>query len=100
MKDIIVYDKKCQAIRVNGEKMIDLSAVTSGSRAILYPKTCSEQDYAFETTFNFSENECFPFLLDEFSFTPASLVRTLVENELMISGLEYSGELAKAYRTL
>ena len=96
----IIYDKKVQVIRVNGENLIDLSSVKYGSKATLYSKRGSEQDIAFEAIFNFHDNELFPFSLDALSLTPASFIRTLVENGLLVVGLECSGEFAKAYRVI
>lgn len=96
----ITYDKEKQAIRADGKNLIDFSAVKDGAQAILYSRRGSEQDQGFEKIFRFVDNELFPFCLGFASLTPASFIRTMVENGLQIDGLKCSGEIAEAYRVV
>jgi len=96
----ISYDKEVQVIRADGKNLIDLSSVKDGSKATLYSRRGSEQDRAFEAIFRFNDDEQCPFILDVMSLTPATFIRTLVENGLQINGLKCSGEIAKTYRVI
>ena len=96
----ISYDKEVKVIRADGKNLIDLSSVKNGSKATLYSRRGSEQDSAFEAIFRFNDDERCPFILDVMSLTPATFIRTLVENGLQINGLKCSGEIANTYRVI
>jgi hypothetical protein len=99
MKQAVTYDRKFHTIEAQGKKIIDLSSVKDGSKAILYSRG-AEQNRGLETTFRFYENTTFPFILDGLPMTPATLTRTIVENRLQVEGLICSDEISKAYQNI
>ena len=99
MKQAITYDKKFHTIQAQGKKIIDLSSVKDGSKAILYSRG-AEQNGGLETTFRFYENTTYPFILDGLPMTPATLIRTIVENRMQVEGLVCLDEITNAYKTI